>query len=861
MDNFYDNFSDSSRKKPNAQNTMGGIITPDELQFRAYVARKIAAKDGKGASLKDLFDWMTAPKDAPSPFDSFAGVYTDLMKARAENDAGALDTIKAERPFISVLNEGQFTGEKAGPCVIDIDIDEKDTTPDQKAEARAAFGTSPHIIAFWPSRRGGGLHGLFVTLWECSDAAQAYIREFWPTCDPEHLAPSKPIMPLPGGTLKPSAEIWEGEGNKQAPPRDLIPSPSFEVTQDTKRKYWERVYTDICSGGHLDHEGMTREASKAGALMRECGCVSDGAISDTAQAILARCNRKGPSAETLKTVTDQIRWGIDKGTTQIEWKAPSKPLPPPLPSPSEYPIENGAGASDTGNGIPKAVTLDGLLNTPRTIERAELAGQEQTWLFHFYRFFAPFDDGDEIGFCRLGNGYLYTGTDYKRILKKPVFIVLGEGEGKKKARDRVLTVQDVIDDDQTFERRVDLRAVRNYKAAAPVTFERKNLQYGERAARIIVNDLPRLAPHDGEYGNEEKSLLRLALIQFMGCFDTPKEFVWALNCVCHKAAYGDMTRRSKCILFLFDDGLNGNGAGRGKTLFATLPRFLYGRDHVSLTRKKYGFRAEKDFDGDENLMLFNVCNEFRPVNQKGYMDELCAFCEGARFSYTEKGKKTIEADTVCQLILTANTASEMELSNRTKRRCAFVQFGKEWKDNTPGADAVYLMCGSHGDEWQSDDDPQAIRLRSCFWAFCRASMCEGGKLHAPVLDDVDKALGYTKGQDLAKQQKAQDDPLYQRIIATLEDLFTEQAGPISAKDLSRRLGESSQKIAKSIRDSNRGEIEEFGDGPKRFGKSYALKAPDWEGIDKGEAQAPTRWAFPTSFDDVCSAIDDILSQI
>ena len=824
-------------------------IAPNALHFRAYVARRLAAREGKDATLKDLFDWMADQKAAPSPFADYTDVYPELLKAREEKDAAKLDQIKAERPFISVQNVGQFTGEKAGPCVIDIDIDAKDTNDEQKGEALAAFETSPHIIAYWPSRRGDGLHGLFVTLWECSDAAQAYIREFWPTCDPEHVAPSKSIMPLPGGKLKESAEIWEGERNKQAPPRNLIPSPS-DVTPDRKRVYWDEVERSLRDGEHLDHTSMIREASRAGAYMRECDCVDDRTITDAAQAILSRCNQTGESRETLKTVTDQIKWGVDHALDiSINWNE-YRPPARSLPSPSDYP------------NMAAPLTVNDLLDAPRTVKsRAELEAQESNWIEWFYRLFYAFDDGESVGFCDAKTGYLHKGVDFKRMLKKPAFVLLGEGEGKKKARDRVLTVQDVLDDDKCYKRRVDLREVRNYKANAPVTVERSSLEYGERSQRIIVNNLPRLAPHDGEYGGDEKQLLRLALNQFMGCFDTPKEFVWVLNCVCHKAAFGDMTRRSKCIVFLFDDGLNGDGAGRGKTLLATLPRFLYGRDHVSLTRKKYGFRAEKDFDGEENLMLFNVCNEFRPVNQKGYMDELCAFCEGARFSYTEKGKKSIEVDTVCQLILTANTASEMELSNRTRRRIAFVRFGKEWKDNTPGANAVYLMCGSHGDEWQADDDPQAIRLRSCFWAFCRKTMREGGTLYAPVLDDVDKTLGYTKGQDLAKQQKAQDDPLYQRILTALEDQYTEQAGPISAKDLARRLGESSQKIAKSIRDSNRGEIMESGEGPKRFGKSYALKAPDWESIDKGEAQAQTRWTFPASFDDVRRAIDDALNQI
>ena len=147
-------------------------------------------------------------------------------------------------------------------------------------------------------------------------------------------------------------------------------------------------------------------------------------------------------------------------------------------------------------------------------------------------------------------------------------------------------------------------------------------------------------------------------------------------------------------------------------------------------------------------------------------------------------------------------------------------------------------------------------------------MREGGTLYAPVLSDVDKTLGYTKGQDLAKQQKAQDDPIYQRILTALEDQYTEQAGPISAKDLARRLGESTQKIAKAIKDSNRGEIQEY-DRDKRHGKAYELRGPDWLSDDgealadqsDAQAAAQTRWQFPTSFDDVRRAIDDALDQI
>lgn len=488
-------------------------------------------------------------------------------------------------------------------------------------------------------------------------------------------------------------------------------------------------------------------------------------------------------------------------------------------------------------------TIAGLLDTVRTADADGLPGLVREWIEGFYRHFYVFDEG----LCEASTGYLHRGFDYTRIMRRPV--IQAQGEGRRQPAP--LTVQDVLMRDTNHRRRVELREVRNYCADAPVTVETPDLQYGERCPRVTVNALPRLAPHGEGYGDKEREIVRLALCQFLDCFDTPKEFLWALNCVCHKAAFGDMTRRSKCILFLFDDGLNGNGAGRGKTLFATLPRFLYGRDHVSTTRKKYGFRAEKDFDGTENLMLYNVCNEFRPVNQRGYMDELCAFVDQPRMDYTEKGKPTIEVDTVCQLILTANTASEMELTNRTRRRFAFLQFARDWSE-TEGAAAVYRMCGSHGDEWQRDDDPEAVRVRACLWDFCRRTMTEGGPLYAPVLADVDKALGHTAGQELARQQKAQGDTVYQKIL----DYLDLHRGPISAAVLAGEIGASSFVVAKAIKDNGARAIRTT---EGRRGKMYALcdSAAPCAQAD-ADADTSTVWRFDADREAVRRMIADAL---
>lgn len=503
----------------------------------------------------------------------------------------------------------------------------------------------------------------------------------------------------------------------------------------------------------------------------------------------------------------------------------------------------------------------------RKPNKDELNTEIARFISDFYNVFLLYDDG----LCERATGYLYKGADFNRIMKRTVIQCAPEGKGRPCA----YTVAQALALDTNDRRRVELREVRSYKTADAVNLEFKELQCGERAPLATVNHLPRIAPHDGQYGEAEKTALHAALMQFANCFDTPKEFVWALNCVCHKAVYG-VAQRAKCILFLFDDGIEGDGAGRGKTLFSRLARFMYGREHVSTTRKKYGYRAEKDFDGLENLMLFNVCDEFRPLNQKNYMDELCAYVDGDEFDYTEKGKQTIKVETVCQLILTANTASEMELTNRTRRRVAFMRFNKPWDGDTDGARVVYQMCGERGDEWRRDNDPDAVRLRSCLWAFCHKALNDEGPLHAPVMMDVDKALGHTAGQDLARAQKAAENELYQRILDDLtraaesetQEQENESFGTFvehletTARAIANRLHVTAQAVSRAIHDVNNGEIDkdETWDGRNKVSR-YKLARTPYASTKEKEIDAPTKWNYPKTFEAVEKAILDTLTKI
>lgn len=805
--------------------------------------------------------------------------------ARGEGRTDDLAKLKDESTRLAFISAARVDGRGLDDVtpdddrllILDVDIDAKDTTEAERDDALRAFEIDPHIAAYWHSVRGQGLHGVFVT--RCGtahvDAATAYIKSVWPKSDDQALNPKHAFLPLPA-FLKESVAVFEASAEAvaaavaayNAPPTPT-PSRSLYVGDGVKDAYYKTFFEGLqndCAGG-LDHNGMLKMAGIVGGKLRELDMCDR--VDECARVILAACEThhksgKGGAAskETLKTVTKQIEWGINNANSiRIDWKSDPANDWKDGADPVRLHASPAEGATDDD---PDGYAAD-VWHLRRAKNAVERDQAEAAFISCFYAKFLEFDDG----LCDRATGYLHKGVEYRRMMKRVVIEYTPEaGEGKKAAKPHLETVEQVLLKDKCDYRRVEIQEVRNYKSTDPVLFNAERLQSGERAPQVQVNYIPALAPHNGAYGEREKEWLRLALRQFATCFDTPKEFVWTLNVLCHKAAYNDLARRSKCIMFFFDDGIEGAGAGRGKTLLATFVRFLYGREHVSTTRKKYGFRAEENFDGNENQMLFNVCNEFRPVNGKGYMDELCAFVDESKYSYTEKGRKTVEMDTVCQLILTANTAAEMELTNRTKRRVAFIQFGKDWKEGE-GAEVVYKMCGNHGDQWERDDDPDAVALRACLWRFCEKAMREGGSLYAPVLADVDKALGHTAGQDLAKRQKAAECSLYQAILDDLAEAAENNARlpenpsyrtteiQTDARHIGDRLHVNSRAVARAIAHNNNGEIVVTPCGRLTY---YSLAA-DGAADDTEAPETPTVWMWPESFDDVLAKIDAVLAEI
>lgn len=310
-------------------------VCPNDLAFMGFVKGKFSRDKGNPVTLQTIFDWIRSPKDTQAPFEPYMGVYDRIREARERDDSAELLELKSA-PILLASNMGQHTGQRSGPCVIDIDIDAPDTDADQMDEAISAFESCPFIIAHWQSLRGNGHHALFVTTWERSNEAIEHIKVFWPTCDKQHLGPQFPIMPLPG-QLNPFANVFEeGEPNQEVTPP---PSPSPSVSTDAqKRAYWEKTKANLYNGGHLTHYPMTQEAFKAGGILRECGFANDEReIEDAAKGIFGRCNQKGGSRETLKGVVDQIKKGIELSQHRIQWEAPRGKTPPPSPSPSQSP--------------------------------------------------------------------------------------------------------------------------------------------------------------------------------------------------------------------------------------------------------------------------------------------------------------------------------------------------------------------------------------------------------------------------------------------------------------------------------------------------------------------------------------------
>lgn len=787
-----------------------------------------------------------------------------------------LDELKATAPTLCFQNAVRY-GTESPSALLKVDLDEKDHTADELGAAIQRLKACPHIMWETDSARGRGRHGYFlVQAGEAHfDAARAYILRMWPHADANAISPRHTFKVYPGGEPRPAipfhaspAEIAEHEQRRVR--RNETATPT-----DGRKANYLRTYYDALPGEcvALSHDDMVKKATRCGNVLRECDALN--LANECADIILDGCRGEGHrTPETFRTVRGQIQWGIEHG----EWKPDWKTAPDNRRTATASEGKRACTAQDaTATTAPNDTAQDdadarrAALWHVRHPKKDELGDEIRRFIADFYAVFLRYDGG----LCEIANGYLYTGADFEKIMKRTVMQCEPEGKGRPQS----YTVAQILQMDTNDRRRVELREIRSYKSLAAVTVEHPALQCGECAPMATVNHLPRLAPHDGAYGEAEKAALHAALMQFARCFDTPKEFVWALNCVCHKAVFG-VARRCKCILFLFDDGIEGEGAGRGKTLFSRLARFVYGREHVSTTRKKYGFRAEKDFDGLENQGLFNVCDEFRPLNQKGYMDEICAYVDGDRFDYTEKGKQTLSIETVCQLILTANTASEMELTNRTRRRVAFLRFDKPWDGDTEGARVVYRMCGERGDQWANDDDPDAVRLRSCLWRFCAVALADGGRLHAPVMLDVDKALGHTEGQDLARAQKAAADDLYQRIVDYLADaadreqaamdspVFGETRGgyavPLrletTARAIANTLHCSSQAVSKAIRDNGEGEIVAEKVGRNLQYRLAPVQVP-MQAKREQPTEAPTKWDYPKTFDEIEQAIVETLAAI
>ena len=226
-----------------------------------------------------------------------------------------------------------------GPCggehgtayqLIDIDID-GDVSEWTPYDDHGMYD-DPHVIAIWDSRRGTGMHGLFLCEADGAsfESARRYILRTWPKADPSAIALRHTILPLFGfdkGSAIPYratdieraqyvARIEQERADRER--RDLLHG-DVEERQKTAffASYMDGLRKD-CST-HLSHADMVRTSARCGCVLRDTEHDDDATVMECARIIHGgTMDAKGRPRETLGAVVRAIQWGIEKGTFHVE---------------------------------------------------------------------------------------------------------------------------------------------------------------------------------------------------------------------------------------------------------------------------------------------------------------------------------------------------------------------------------------------------------------------------------------------------------------------------------------------------------------------------------------------------------------
>lgn len=257
---------------------------------------------------------------------------------------GELDALKSDKNFcalgFSSICECSAKDADGAPLftdgllLIDIDLDKNAIGGEIDALERC-LEKDPHVIATWRSRRGEGLHGAYVCAADGAsyELARAYILEDYRNADTSALSRSHTWIALPGCDWSAQKEIGVVEASDdekaaylarreaERAERAKARATAKDASDRQKQAYFDKWYEGIVSKGHLTHEGMLKEATWAGVVLRETECKDQlFAVAD----VIYEATKGGKSRESRAAVIRQIEWGMENSDAKIDWKQPRR---------------------------------------------------------------------------------------------------------------------------------------------------------------------------------------------------------------------------------------------------------------------------------------------------------------------------------------------------------------------------------------------------------------------------------------------------------------------------------------------------------------------------------------------------------